>query len=356
MDECGLVVPPYGWPLTSGNGGHQPVSVHWWPILTQISWPPISRMQQPLVNPVAFRGYLNRVRWHPVHRDSDPGTRSACARDDDLSEILQWHCPLATDPRVLSAQTDADEAPHSDEETTHLRVFRYDPDVEAKREPRFDDFHVPYKRGMTVLDALIYARDHFDSSLTFRHSCRMAVCGSDGFFINGQQRLGCQTQISDLEKPIRVEPLAHMRVIKDLVVDMEHFYERMDEVEPYFQTTNPPEDKLEEQRQSRENREKIKMASRCIQCGCCTSSCNPAQTDEKYIGPASIVNGYRFYFDERESDDVKDHRLNHLAKEHGVWQCYTQFSCTTVCPKDIPITEEIQEMKREAVKRNLKFW
>lgn len=90
-------------------------------------------------------------------------------------------------------QADAEEAPRSDEKTIHLKVFRYDPDVETKQDPRFDDFHVPYERGMTVLDALIYARDHFDSSLTFRHSCRMAVCGSDGFFINGRQRLGCQT-------------------------------------------------------------------------------------------------------------------------------------------------------------------
>ena len=99
---------------------------------------------------------------------------------------------------------------------------------------------------MTVLDALIYARDHFDSSLTFRHSCRMAVCGSDGFFINGQQRLGCQTQISDLDEPVRVEPLPHQSVIKDLVVEMDHFYERMAAVEPYFQPDDLPAGDLEE--------------------------------------------------------------------------------------------------------------
>lgn len=241
-------------------------------------------------------------------------------------------------------------------QTVHLKVFRYDPDVKDKQDPRFDDFVVPYERGMTVLDGLIYARDEFDSSLTFRHSCRMAVCGSDGFFINGRQRLGCQTQLSDLDTPIRVEPLPHQPVIKDLVVEMDHFYERMEAVEPYFQPDGVPDGDLEEQRQSRENREKIKMASRCIQCGCCTSSCNPAQTDEEYIGPAAIVKGYRFYFDEREGENIKDRRLELLDKEHGVWQCHTQFSCTTVCPKDIPITEEIQKLKRESVKRNLKFW
>ncbi|HET7325333.1 MAG TPA: succinate dehydrogenase/fumarate reductase iron-sulfur subunit [Halococcus sp.] len=242
----------------------------------------------------------------------------------------------------------------STEGEVHLKVFRYDPDVEDKQEPRFDTFHVPFEEGMTVLDALMYARDHFDSSLTFRHSCRMAVCGSDGFFINGRQRLGCQTQISDLDEPIRVEPLAHMPVIKDLVVDMEQFYERTESVEPYFQANELPEG--EEQRQSPENREKIKMASRCIQCGCCTSSCNIAAGDEQYIGPAAIVKGYRFYMDEREGEDLRKHRLEILERTHGVWGCQTQFSCTTVCPKDIPITEEIQEMKRESIKNDIKFW
>ena len=257
---------------------------------------------------------------------------------------------------IARSRPDAVTSSEPETETVHLRVFRYDPDVADKQTPRFDDFAIPFERGMSVLDALIYTRDNFDSSLTFRHSCQMAVCGSDGFFINGRQRLGCQTQISDLDSPIRVEPLPHQPVIKDLVVDMDHFYERMEAVEPYFQPDDLPPGELEERRQPPENREKVKQAARCIQCGCCTSSCNPAQTDEKYIGPAAIVNGYRFYMDEREGEHVKEHRLELLDKEHGVWQCHTQFSCTTVCPKDIPITEEIQEMKREAVKRNLKFW
>jgi succinate dehydrogenase / fumarate reductase iron-sulfur subunit len=153
-----------------------------------------------------------------------------------------------------------------------------------------------------------------------------------------------------------VEPLPHQPVIKDLVVDMDDFFDRMEAVEPYFQPDELPDEAMEEQRQSKENREKIKVASRCIQFGCCTSSCNPAQTDEQYIGPAAIVKGYRFYFDEREGADARERRLELLQEEHGVWQCHTQFSCTTVCPKDIPITEEIQELKRESVRQNLKFW
>ncbi len=240
------------------------------------------------------------------------------------------------------------------DDTYHLKVFRYDPEVAGKQEPRFDDFHVPFKQGMTVLDALMYSRDHFDSSLTFRHSCRQAVCGSDALFINGSQRLGCQTQLSDLSEPVRVEPLPHRGVVKDLVVDMEHFYDQMDAVEPYFQTNEVPEG--EEQRQSRENREKIKLSTRCIWCGACMSSCNIAAGDNQYLGPAAINKAYRFAMDEREGEDMKQHRLEIIEQEHGVWRCQTQFSCTNVCPKDIPLTEHIQELKREAVKNNLKFW
>ncbi|ELZ14527.1 succinate dehydrogenase and fumarate reductase iron-sulfur protein [Haloterrigena salina JCM 13891] len=242
-------------------------------------------------------------------------------------------------------------------ETVHIKVFRYDPEVEGKQEPRFDDFHVPFEKGMTVLDAVMYARDTYDSSLTFRHSCRQAVCGSDAFFVNGKQRLGCKTQIADLEQPIRIEPLPHQEVVKDLVVDMDHFYDQMHTVEPYFQdedTPNPAD--LEEQRQSPENREKIKMSSRCIWCGACMSSCNIAAGDNDYLGPAAINKAYKFAMDDREGEEIKEHRLRILEQEHGVWRCQTQFSCTEVCPKDIPLTEHIQELKREAVKKNLKFW
>jgi succinate dehydrogenase / fumarate reductase iron-sulfur subunit len=237
-----------------------------------------------------------------------------------------------------------------------LKVFRYDPEVADKREPRFDDFHVPFHKGMTVLDALIYARDHFDSSLTFRHSCQQAVCGSDAMFVNGRQRLCCKTQIADLEEPIRVEPLPHQDVVKDLVVDMEHFYEQMHAVEPYFDPDETPDGELEEQRQSPENREKIKLSTRCIWCGACMSSCNIAAGDNQYLGPAAINEAYRFAMDEREGGVAQEERLDLIEQEHGVWRCQTQFSCTEVCPKDIPLTEHIQELKREAVKNNLKFW
>jgi succinate dehydrogenase / fumarate reductase iron-sulfur subunit len=250
------------------------------------------------------------------------------------------------------AEADLEES----DRTVELEVFRYDPEVEGKSDPRFDTFRVPFTKGMTVLDALIYARDHFDSSLTFRHSCRQAICGSDALFVNGRQRLGCKTQISELEWPVRIEPLPHAEVVKDLVVDMEHFYDQMEAVEPYFQTNDLPSGELEEQKQARENREKIKMSTRCIWCGACMSSCNIAAGDNEYLGPAAINEAYRFAMDEREGENMQEHRLNVVEQEHGVWRCQTQFSCTEVCPKDIPLTEHIQELKREAVKSNLKFW
>ena len=243
--------------------------------------------------------------------------------------------------------------------TVKLKVFRFDPEVPEREEPRFDTFTVPFSKGMTVLDALMWARDQYDSSLTFRHSCRQAVCGSDALFVNGRQRLGCKTQVADLAdsgipKKVRIEPLPHAEVVKDLVVDMEHFYDQMEAVEPYFQTNELPSG--EEQKQTRENREKVKMSTRCIWCSACMSSCNIAAGDNEYLGPAAINKAYRFAMDEREGAEMKEHRLNIIEQEHGVWRCQTQFSCTEVCPKDIPLTEHIQELKREAVKSNLKFW
>ena len=254
--------------------------------------------------------------------------------------------------RAKRVEAELDDA----EVTRRLKIFRYDPEVQGKEEPRFDDFVVPFHKGMTILDALIYARDHYDSTLTFRHSCQQAVCGSDALFVNGKQRLGCKTQLADLEDPIRIEPLPHQEVVKDLVVDMQHFYDQMEAVEPYFDADELPDGELEEQRQTPENREYVKMATRCIWCGACMSSCNIAAGDNEYLGPAAINKAYRFAMDEREGENRKQERLRIIEQEHGVWRCQTQFSCTEVCPKDIPLTEHIQELKREAVKNNLKFW
>jgi succinate dehydrogenase / fumarate reductase iron-sulfur subunit len=242
------------------------------------------------------------------------------------------------------------------EGTVSLRVFRYDPDADGIASAGFEAFRVPLREGMTVLDALIEVRDEHDPSLTFRHSCRQGVCGSDALFINGRQRLGCKTQIADLTQPITIEPLPHQPVVKDLVVEMESFYDRMDAVEPYFDPDDPPPGDLEERRQSRDNRERIKKSTRCIWCGACTSSCTIASDEDVYLGPAAMNKGYRFWADEREGEDRAERRLEVLTEHDGVWRCQTQFSCTSVCPQDIPITEEIQELKRAGAIDTLRFW
>lgn len=236
------------------------------------------------------------------------------------------------------------------DKTVSLQVYRFDPD--SKSEPHFEEFSVPADEGTTVLDGLCYIRDTHDPSLAFRHSCRQGVCGSDALYINGTQRLGCKTKLGELTKPVRIEPLPTRPVARDLVVDMEDFYDHIESVEPYSKRTGTPGD-LDEERQSPTNREAIKPATRCIWCGACSSACSIP--DEKYIGPAAINQAYRFIADEREPEEAADSRLDVVADTHGIWRCQTQFTCTDVCPKDIPLTEHIQTLKRKAATRSLLF-
>ncbi|MFP4631991.1 MAG: succinate dehydrogenase/fumarate reductase iron-sulfur subunit [Halobacteriota archaeon] len=244
------------------------------------------------------------------------------------------------------------EAPAAEEEVS-LKVFRYVP--EEDDEPYFEDYDVGAPEGTTVLDALIRVRDEQDASLTVRHSCRMARCGSDALYINGKQRLACNTLVSELKQPIKVEPLPRFDVIRDLVVDMEGFYDRMDSVEPWFQPSGEPEEGRE-YLQSPENRKNIDTVLDCIWCGACTSSCTPAGSDDRFAGPAALAKAYRFYKDEREGEEARRRRLELLEDAHGIYRCHTQFNCTEVCPKGISPTEAIMEMSRDAAKRRLRFW
>lgn len=261
---------------------------------------------------------------------------------------------MSTDDRQLDAGA-SDTSDVADDRVT-LEVFRYQPDDGDDVKPYYETFEVPYEEGMTVLDALLHARDHSDGTLTFRHSCRQGICGSDAMFVNGSQRLCCTTQVSELDQPIQIDPLPHQDVIKDLVVDMDHFYDQMHAVDPFFDPDELPAGELEEQLQSPENRETIKKATRCIWCGACTSSCNIAAGDNQYLGPAALTKAYRFIKDEREGDERQSTRLEQMSDDHAVWRCQTQFSCTEVCPKDIPNTEHIQELKRLATKHDLSLF
>ena len=148
------------------------------------------------------------------------------------SEHDHEHDHTAGPRRDVGDRTDETEhEPDGTDDTREIRVFRYDPEVEDKQEPRFDTFHVPFTKGMTVLDAVIYARDQFDPSLTFRHSCRQAVFGSHAFSVTGQQRLGCQTPLSALEPPTRIEPLPHHAVVKDPGVDLRSSHHDLEPVD-----------------------------------------------------------------------------------------------------------------------------
>lgn len=238
-------------------------------------------------------------------------------------------------------------------EPVELDVFRYVPEEDS--EPHTERYEVEYVEGMTVLDALLAVRDDEDPSLTVRHSCRMARCGSDAVYINGKQRLACNTQVMDVEQPIEVEPLPRFDVVRDLVVDMEGFYDRMDSVEPWFQPDREPETGRE-YLQSPENRESIDTVLDCIWCGACTSSCTPADTDSRFEGPAALAKAYRFYADEREGERARERRLEMLEDAHGLYRCHTQFNCTEVCPKGISPTEAIMEMSKDAMKKRLRFW
>lgn len=236
-------------------------------------------------------------------------------------------------------------------ETVTFEILRYHPDQQDT--PEFEEYEVEREEKMTVLDGLLQIRDEIDPTLSVRYECRMARCGSDALYINGKNRLACNTLVEDLNTPLHVEPLPHYDIIKDLVVDMNRFYEDMESVEPWFQPADAPETGRE-YLQSPENRKEIDVAADCIMCGACTSACSIVDTDTEFIGPAALTKMYRFTYDERE--DNKEERLEHIDDPHKLWMCHTQFNCTEVCPKDIPITKLIQRMKKDAAGDKLRFW
>jgi succinate dehydrogenase / fumarate reductase iron-sulfur subunit len=230
---------------------------------------------------------------------------------------------------------------------TILRVFRYAPE---KGEPRFVDYEVALSRGATVLDALFWIKHQVDGSLTFRSSCRSAICGSCAMTVNDQNRLACKTQLSEMGRVVKVEPLVGYPVIKDLVVDMDLFWRQYRDIQPYLISKSPPPER--EWLQSPEERRILDDPARCIMCGACSSSCPVIWTDERYLGPAALLKVWRFIADSR--DDAVDERLDMVSTEFGVWRCHTIFRCVDSCPKEINPTEAIESLRRAAVKRALR--
>ena len=229
-----------------------------------------------------------------------------------------------------------------------FRVFRYDPAIDE--EPRYARYTVPVKPGMTVLEGLYYIVENDDPSLSFRSSCRAAVCGSCAMKINGEYRLACRTLIENLSgTEIRIEPLAHLPVMKDLVVDMERFYKKYESIAPFLIPKTFPEGK--EFCQTVEERKQLTGLVECILCGACYAACTMVCWEPEFPGP------FAFTWADARLRDTRDaegrNRLLGLIAETGIWRCHTELNCTEVCPKGLSPTEAIQDLKRQAVLHRL---
>jgi succinate dehydrogenase / fumarate reductase iron-sulfur subunit len=235
-------------------------------------------------------------------------------------------------------------------ETVILKLRRFDPERDA--EPHWERYEVYTAPGDRLLDALHWVKWNIDGSLTFRRSCGQGTCGSDAMRVNGVNRLACQVLVRDLAVPggeITVEPLKALPVLKDLLVDMEPFFESYRAVQPWLINDEP--EPTRERLQSPAERERLADTSKCILCAACTSSCPVFWSDGDYFGPAAIVNAHRFIFDSR--DTAGDDRLEILSDREGVWRCRTTFNCTEACPRGIPVTQAIAEVKRALISRRI---
>jgi succinate dehydrogenase / fumarate reductase iron-sulfur subunit len=227
--------------------------------------------------------------------------------------------------------------------TATLIIRRFDPEVDT--EPRWQDFDVVMQGTDRVLDALHKIKWEQDGTLTFRRSCAHGVCGSDAMRINGKNRLACKTLIKDLDisKPIYIEAIKGLPLEKDLVVDMEPFFDSFKAVNPFLMPGPAPKNG-KERLQSPVERARFDETTKCILCAACTSSCPVFWTDGQYFGPAAIVNAHRFIFDSR--DENAQVRLDILNDKEGVWRCRTTFNCTDACPRGIQVTQAISEVKQ----------
>jgi succinate dehydrogenase / fumarate reductase iron-sulfur subunit len=229
-----------------------------------------------------------------------------------------------------------------------FRIYRFDPTTGEN--PRIDTFELDVKAcGPMVLDALIQIKASIDSSLTFRRSCREGICGSCSMNINGSNRLACTTSMGDLGSEVRIYPLPHMPVVKDLVPDLTQFYAQYASVQPWLKTqTPPPPDR--ERLQSKDDQEKIDRPAACILCACCSTAC-PSYwwNSDRFLGPAALHAAYRWNIDIRDEAYVE--RLDQLEVPFRLYRCHTIMNCTDVCPKDLNPAKAIAEIKKKMVER-----
>jgi succinate dehydrogenase / fumarate reductase iron-sulfur subunit len=221
-----------------------------------------------------------------------------------------------------------------------VKIKRLNPEKDEK--PWWGEYEVDAELTDRVLDVLHYVKDHIDGTFAFRRSCGHGICGSDAMRINGRNLLACKVLIQDVGARLTVEPLLSLRVIKDLVVDMEPFFEKYRSVMPFLVNSDepPPRERL----QSPEDRALFDDTTKCILCAACTTSCPSFWANEQYVGPAAIVQAHRFIFDSR--DQGTQERLEVLNERDGVWRCRTVFNCVEACPREIDVTRAIGEVKK----------
>jgi len=227
-----------------------------------------------------------------------------------------------------------------------FRIFRYDPDQDAK--PYMKEYDVALEpTDRMLLDALIRIKS-IDETLSLRRSCREGVCGSDAMNINGKNGLACTTPVAELKEPVELRPLPGLPVIRDLIVDMTQFFKQYHSITPYLVNNDPPPEK--ERLQSPSDREELDGLYECILCACCSTACpsfwwNP----DKFVGPAGLLQAYRFIADSR--DQATNERLDNLEDPYRLFRCHTIMNCTDVCPKGLNPSEAIGKIKTMLVKR-----
>jgi succinate dehydrogenase / fumarate reductase, iron-sulfur subunit len=228
-----------------------------------------------------------------------------------------------------------------------IKVLRYQPDADGK--PRWQKFELSVEDDSTVLDVLNRIHWEMDGTLAYRRSCRSSICGSCAMKVNGRNVLACETPVSRFGRRLKIEPLPGFPIIKDLVVDMEDFFEKLQRIKSYLILKKPIPDK--EFVQTPAQLEEIGESTLCILCAACTSACPSLWPNPDYLGPAALLKAYRFVFDSR--DDGADERLDIVNDKNGLWRCHTIFNCMEACPKKIKITEYLSRLKVKLVENSI---
>jgi fumarate reductase iron-sulfur subunit len=231
--------------------------------------------------------------------------------------------------------------------TITIKVTRYDP--EKRRQPYTQSYTIPYKEDMVVLDALNYIKNHVDGTLTHRWSCRMGVCGSCGMTVNGDSKLTCATFLRDYyPSEVHVDPLANFPVIRDLVVDISDFMDKLQEVKPWIIRSEEKPVSEGEYLQSPDELNLYRQFSMCINCTICYAACPVYGHDQSFLGPAAIALAHRYNMDSR--DEGQDERAEIIGSTEGIWECTFVGECTRVCPKHVDPAAAIQRSKVQLTK------